>query len=108
MLPRKTSFEAVIEGFDADAPARWALKGKSLPYGQLQLAMETCHAQTPAQSKDAAAGKGSDTSVTRSFFDTLTKEIKRVDRYASLSAALTYPVSTTVSPERQLPLNVLN
>ena len=89
MLLKRTSFEAVIEGFEADAPAKWPLKGKSLPYVKLQMAMEDCCAQAAAQSRDGAAKPGSDPSVTDPFFRSLAEEVKQVDRCNTLPA---YPV----------------
>ena len=73
MLLRRTSFEAVLEGFDSDAPEKWPLKGKSLPYGKLQCAMEDC-AETAAHNKKDPASKGC-----QPFFNSLIEEIERVD-----------------------------
>ena len=77
MLLKRTSFEAVIEGFEADAPAKWPLKGKSLPYVKLQWAMEDCYAQATAQGKDGTAPAKPDPPP---FFRSLTEEIRLVDR----------------------------
>lgn len=76
MLLRKTSFEAVLEGFDSDAPEKWPLKGKSLPYGKLQCAMEVWHAEAAAQDKKDPASKDC---RTQPFFNSLIEEIQRVD-----------------------------
>lgn len=78
MLSRKTSFEALLESFDADAPAHWPLKGKSLPYGRLQCEMEQClgsyiYNDEPCMSESAAQPDA------LQFFISLTAEVRRVD-----------------------------
>jgi hypothetical protein len=76
MIQRKTSFEALIESFDADAPPGWPLKGKSLRYGKLQCAIEDCC------NKDGnmQAQVGSEQAQRSRFFDALAEEVRRVDR----------------------------
>lgn len=86
MLLRKTSFEAVLEGFDSDAPEKWSLKGKSLPYGKLQCAMESWRAEAAAQDKKNPASNGAELWRTQPFFKSLIEEIKRVDGCATTSA----------------------
>lgn len=79
MIIRKTSFEALISSFDADAPARWPLKGKSLRYGQLQLAIEDC-CQQKLVIHGAGRAEGPKTTDPERFFAALAEEVRRVDR----------------------------
>ncbi|BDA48971.1 hypothetical protein COCOBI_13-0810 [Coccomyxa sp. Obi] len=86
MLLKRTSFDAVLEGFDSDAPEKWPLKGKSLPYGKLQCAMEDWCAEGAGQSKMDPASKGAELCRTQPFFNSLIEEIKRVDGHLERTA----------------------
>ena len=83
MLQRKTSFEALLDSFDADAPMHWSLKGKSLPYGRLQWEMEHALGCT-IYDDDCIVSSSSGAAVRQpgvlQFFDSLTAEVRRVDR----------------------------
>ena len=73
MIGRKTSFDAVIDSFDSDAPAHWLLKGRSLPYGRLQSCME---ASTTGRSE-----KGPQHEQATNFLSRLRQEVHLIDRY---------------------------
>ncbi len=73
MIGRRTSFEAVLDGFDSDAPPQWRLKGCSLPYGRLQGCIEANTADLPEQR--AIHPEQTD------FFSNLRKEVQLIDRY---------------------------
>ena len=78
MLLRKTSFEALLESFDADAPAHWPLKGKSLPYGRLQREMEQCLGSCIYNDESCASSPATQ-QETLHFYISLTREVRRVD-----------------------------
>jgi len=75
MIGRKTSFDAVIESFDSDAPAHWLLKGRSLPYGRLQSCMEA--STTGRLEKSPQHEQATD------FLSRLRQEVHLIDRYVS-------------------------
>jgi hypothetical protein len=81
MLLRKTSFEALLDSFDADAPAHWPLKGKSLPYGRLQWEMELALGCTIYDDDCIIRSSGAlpRQPDARQFFVSLTAEVRRVD-----------------------------
>ena len=72
MIGRRTSFEAVLDGFDSDAPPQWRLKGCSLPYGRLQGFIEATTAELP---KQQAVHSGQ-----TDFFSELRREVLLIDR----------------------------
>ena len=76
MIGRKTSFDAVIESFDSDAPAQWLLKGRSLPYGRLQSCMEA--STTGRSERNPQHEQATD------FLSALRQEVHLIDRYVSI------------------------
>ena len=72
MIGRRTSFEAVLDGFDSDAPPQWRLKGCSLPYGRLQSCIEA----TPTN----LSGQRAPGAEPTEFFSELRKEVQLIDR----------------------------
>ena len=72
MIGRRTSFEAVLDGFDSDAPPQWRLKGCSLPYGRLQSCIEATTTDPSEQRALYTEQKG--------FFAELRNEVQLIDR----------------------------